>query len=89
MWSIGWITFAFSHHAVGFDFEGTLWNSGLAIREGHSPYPAPTVDEVDVNNPALYPPLLPVAIVPLTLLPWSMGVAVWIVVLAVAVGLSL
>jgi hypothetical protein len=70
---------------LGFDFEGTLWDPALAIREGRSPYPAPVVSEVDVGNPALYPPLLMLVVTPLTLLPWSIGLAVWLAVLGAAV----
>lgn len=64
---------------VGFDFRGTLWDPAIAIRNGVSPYPEPVRAEIAVGNPALYPPLLMLLAVPLTLLPWSVGLAVWTV----------
>lgn len=78
-----------SDDVVGFDFEGTLWNAGIAIRDGRSPYPTPVVAEIEVGNPALYPPLLMLFVVPLTLLPWWVGVTVWTALLIAAVGGSL
>ena len=75
--------------AIGFDYDGTLWAPAIEIREGRSPFPDPTVEQVDVNNPAVYPPLLPLLLVPLTLLPSSLVLALWMLVLAGAVGLAL
>lgn len=74
---------------LGFDLRGTLWDPAVAIRAGRSPYPAPVVSEVDVGNPALYPPLLMFVVSPLTLLPWSVGLTLWIGVLVAAMGGSL
>jgi glycosyl transferase family 87 len=74
---------------LGYDFAGTLWDPGVAIREGRSPYPAPVVAEVDTGNPALYPPLLMLAIAPLTVLPWALGVGIWTVLLAASVAATL
>ena len=67
---------------LGFDFEGTLWDPAMAIREGLSPYPAPVAAEVEVGNPALYPPLLMFVAMPLTFLPWSLAVTLWLAILA-------
>jgi hypothetical protein len=75
--------------AVGFDFKGTLWDPAMAIRDGRRFYPEPVLTAVDVANPALYPPIGPVLVAPLTLLPWSLGVTVWIAVLCLAVGVTL
>jgi len=83
------VRWGFRADAIGFDFEGTLWEPGVAIREGRSPYPAPVASEVDVGNPALYPPLLMVLIAPLTVLPWSVGVTVWTVLVGTALAASL
>lgn len=77
---------AFESDFLGYDFAGTLWDPGVAIREGRSPYPAPLAAEVDTGNPALYPPLLMLAVTPLTLVPWSVGVAIWTTLLATAVA---
>lgn len=72
--------------AFGFDFEGTLWDPAVEIREGRSPYPAPTVAEVEVGNPALYPPLLMLLVAPLTVLPWWIGISLWTALLCAAVA---
>ena len=70
---------------LGFDFEGTLWDPAVASLEGQAPYPEPVVSEVEVGNPALYPPLLFLLVTPLTLLPWTIGLTVWIAILGAAV----
>jgi len=88
-WVYIWVRSAIRDDAIGFDFEGTLWDPALALRDGRSPYPAATLAEVDVNNPALYPPVLPLALVPLTVLPWSIGVTVWIMLLGGSLALTL
>jgi hypothetical protein len=74
---------------LGYDFAGTLWDPGVAIRDGRSPYPAPVVAEVDTGNPALYPPLLMLAVAPLTVLPWAVGVGIWTVLLVASVAATL
>jgi hypothetical protein len=79
----------FASGAVGFDFKGTLWDPAIAIREGRAFYPEPVVAAVDVANPALYPPLGPILVTPLTLLPWSLGVTAWILLLCLAMGVTL
>lgn len=83
------VRMGFVHEVVGFDFEGTLWDPANAIRHGQSPYPPPTVSAVEVGNPALYPPLLMLGVLPLTWLPWPLGVGVWVLVLVAAVAGSL
>ena len=75
--------------AIGFDFDGTLWSPAIDIREGRSPFPRPQAVEVDVNNPAVYPPLLPMLVIPLTLLPVSVAVLLWAALLGGAVALAL
>lgn len=75
----------FQEDVVGFDFEGTLWNAATAIREGRSPYPAPSRSDLEVGNPAVYPPLLMLLVTPLTLVPWSLGLLVWAGVLVAAI----
>jgi hypothetical protein len=75
--------------APGFDFRGTLWDPGIAILHGHSPYPPPHEADLRTGNPAVYPPTLMLVVAPLTLLPWQVGLAVWLGLVAGAVGLAL
>ncbi len=81
-----WFKSGFDNDVIGFDFEGTLWDPARAILEGRSPYPAPVESEVEVGNPALYPPLSMLVVSPLDSSPWSIGVAVWAVILAAGDG---
>jgi hypothetical protein len=74
---------------LAFDFEGTLWEPALAIREARSPYPSPTVEALEVGNPALYPPPLMFAVLPLTVLPYAVGALAWISLLALGILASL
>jgi alpha-1,2-mannosyltransferase len=76
----------FRDDTIGFDFRGTLWDAALAIRDGRSPYPPPVEAEVDVGNPALYPPFLMLLVAPLTFLPWWLGMTVWTTVQVSAIG---
>jgi hypothetical protein len=87
--AVMWIDVSFDNGVIGFDFEGTLWEPAVAIWNGLPPYPEPTVSEVEVGNPALYPPLLMVLVVPLTVMPLSLGTAVWIALLVAAIAATL
>ena len=80
---------AFRDGTIGFDFEGTLWDPAIAIREARSPYPAPLVSEVEVGNPALYPPLLIFTVVPLTLLALPAAMVVWLALSVAAIAATL
>jgi len=80
------VRWGFAADMVAFDFEGTLWDAAIKIRDGVTPYPAATESGVEVGNPALYPPLLMLLVSPLTVLPWSIGAAVWTIALAGAVA---
>ena len=84
-----WFAWAVEADVIGFDFEGTLWDPAVAIRNGQSPYPDAKVTEVEVGNPALYPPLFMLLVVPLTVLPEAVGSAVWITLLGAAVAAAL
>jgi hypothetical protein len=64
--------------AFGFDFRGTLWDSGKAILGGHSPYPPPRADAISTGNPAVYPPVAMLLVAPLTVLPWGVGLGIWL-----------
>jgi Glycosyltransferase family 87 len=83
--AIFWILLALRNETFGFDFRGTLWDAAIAIRDGRSPYPQPVESEVDVGNPALYPPFLMLLVVPLTFLPWWLGLTIWTLLQATAV----
>ena len=74
---------------LGFDLRGTLWDPAIAIREGRDPYPAAERAEVDVGNPALYPPLLMMLVLPLTFLPWWLGLSTWLAILSGGMAVSL
>ena len=74
---------------VGFDFAGTVWDGATAIRQGESPYPRAIESEVQVGNPALYPPLLMLLVAPFTVLPWWLGLALWFAVLSAGLALAL
>ena len=84
-----WVVGALATDTIAFDFRGTLWDAATAIREGDSPYPRPDFSEVAVGNPALYPPLLMLLVVPLTFLPWTVGAALWTATLATSIVLAL
>jgi hypothetical protein len=61
---------------IGFDFRGTLWEPARALLDGAPIYPEPTLDNVVLGNPAVYPPVFILASIPLALLP--VGVAGWL-----------
>jgi hypothetical protein len=85
-WVFSSVSGAHGDGAIGFDFEGTLWDAAIDIREGRSPYPQPTEAQVDVGNPALYPPLLMFVVAPLTLLPWSVALSLWTIALGLCIA---
>jgi hypothetical protein len=74
---------------VGFDFAGTIWDGAIAIRDGESPYPRAIESDVQVGNPALYPPLLMLLVAPFTALPWWLGLTLWIAFLGASLVLAL
>lgn len=63
---------------LGFDFRGTLWEPGRAILASESPYPPADPEAIRTGNPAVYPPAVMLVVAPLTLLPWSVGLGVWL-----------
>jgi len=83
--AIFWILLALANETFGFDFRGTLWDAAIAIRDGRSPYPQPVESEVEVGNPALYPPFLMFLVAPLTFLPWWLGLTIWTLLQACAI----
>jgi Glycosyltransferase family 87 len=84
IWMYSDLRWGYDNGALAFDFLGTLWEPGVAILNGDSPYPPPVVSEVDVGNPGYYPPLLMVLVAPLTVLPWAVGAVLWTALIAAA-----
>ena len=84
VWAYSWTSSGIEDGFLGFDFQGTMWDPAVAIREGRSPYPAPTVSGLEIGNPALYPPLLVVLVTPLTTLPYAIGFSIWTGILVAA-----
>jgi hypothetical protein len=74
---------------IGFDFRGTLWEPARALLDGAPIYPAPTLDNVVLGNPAVYPPLFIIASIPLALLPVTLAGWLWFCVLGVGVFAAL
>jgi hypothetical protein len=70
---------------IGFDFRGTLWEPARALLDGAPIYPAPTVDNIVLGNPAVYPPVFILVSVPLALLPVALASWLWFCVLGVCV----
>jgi hypothetical protein len=71
---------------LGFDFRGTLWDPAKAILSGHSPYPPPHPAALRTGNPSVYPPAVMLVVIPLTVLPWSAALAVWLALTILAAG---
>jgi hypothetical protein len=74
---------------IGFDFRGTLWEPARALLDGTPIYPAPTVDNIVLGNPAVYPPVFILLSVPLALLPVAVASWLWFFVLGVCVFAAL
>jgi hypothetical protein len=74
---------------LGFDFRGTLWEPARAFVDGAAIYPEPTREAVVVGNPAVYPPVLVVFLVPLALLPVAVASLIWFCLLGACVFVAL
>jgi hypothetical protein len=73
------------HHEGFAAMRGTLCSPGRAVRAGASPYPSPTPVSNLAGSPSVYtPPLILVAGVPLSLLPFDAAAAAWALVLVAA-----
>ena len=68
------------------DFDINVWNPGHAILDGRSPLVSV---EADPNGGSVYPPAAQLATLPFALLPHDVGLVLWLVTLAAAVGLAL
>ena len=89
IWAYLYVRWGIDNDTFGFDFKGTLWDPATEVRTGGSPYPEPVIAEVDVGNPSLYPPLPFVALAPVTVLPYSVVVVLWSVLLVGSLAVSL
>jgi hypothetical protein len=74
---------------VGFDFRGTLWEPARALLDGAPMYPDPTRDAMVVGNPAVYPPVVVLASLPLALLPAAAASWLWFAMLGACVVTAL
>jgi hypothetical protein len=74
---------------IGFDFRGTLWEPARALLDGAPMYPDPNREAVAVGNPAVYPPLVVLASVPLALLPAAAASWLWFAMLGACVVTAL
>jgi hypothetical protein len=74
---------------LGFDFRGTLWEPARAFIDGAAMYPEPTREAVVLGNPAVYPPVLVLLLLPLALLPVAIASLVWFFVLGACVVVAL
>ena len=74
---------------LGFDFRGTIWEPARAIIDGRSMYPEPTRAAMELGNPAVYPPFVPLLALPLAIVPVTVAAAVWTVLLALGTAWSL
>jgi hypothetical protein len=74
------------HGALGADFHNPLWQAGRDILHGKSPYFPPTspllANTDPARYPALYPPPLNLALIPLAIQPLWIAYAEWLVVLS-------
>jgi Glycosyltransferase family 87 len=71
---------------IGFDFRGTIWGPARAVLDGHTMYPAPTRAAMEIGNPAVYPPFVPLLALPLALVPASLAAILWTLLLACCVA---
>ncbi|HEY8028571.1 MAG TPA: glycosyltransferase 87 family protein [Gaiellaceae bacterium] len=78
------------HHQSDF---ATFWQSGRDVLHGHSPYPAlhtlPRHASPTSFAPFVYPPLAAVGMIPLSVLPYSVAVVLFVLVDLAAVALAL
>ena len=90
--SVALFVFIIDYRLVGqvaFDFRGTLWEPARAILEGGRIYPRPILIEVDVGNPAVYPPLFMFLSIPLGLVPVAVSAWIWVLILGLGVVAAL
>jgi hypothetical protein len=87
---LAFLFFDVGHHASDF---ATFWQSGRDVLHGHSPYPQlhalPRHAGPTTFAPFVYPPIAAVAMIPLSVLPYTVALFLFIVVDLAAVALAL
>jgi hypothetical protein len=68
------------------DFDINVWEPGRAILDGRSPLRA---SDAGPENGSVYPPAAQVATLPFTLMPYDLGLVLWLATLAAALVLAL
>ena len=76
-------------HGIVTDFRNTFYPAAEAVRHGVSPYPHPGDDVVALGRAYVYPPLIALVTVPVTLLPVSVAEVGVLALLTAAVLLTL
>jgi hypothetical protein len=74
---------------IGFDFKGTIWEPARAVLDGRSMYPEPTRAAMELGNPAVYPPFVPLLALPLAFLPLTVAALAWMALLALGTAWAL
>ena len=82
----GYVSLLAGPTAAGFDFRGTVYDAAMAVASGESPFPLPGSVAVATGAPAVYPPLVPAAAIPLTWLGWTPALVLWSLVLVACVA---
>src|SRR5215213_2162467 len=72
----------------GFDFH-VFWQAGRDFVHGTSPYPAQTADVIASKENFVYPAWVAAALAPIGLLPYSVAVTVFSVILIASMALAL
>ena len=76
---------AIASDVLGLDFRQAFWPAGQAVLHGHSPYPPADPDVLTRGASFVYPPIVAIALVPISLLP--VGVATALATLATLAAL--
>src|SRR4051794_29481727 len=69
----------------GIDYDANVWLPAKAVLHGQSPYPKPELAALVGHTTFLYPPILLAVDVPLAVLPYAVGRAVFVVLTIAAV----
>ncbi len=82
IWCPLWLAYAVVviglSHRWGFDYRGGLWPSGRSILAGQNPYPVPVAEHLlATGNALITPPLLSLANLPFSLLPYTAAIVAW------------
>jgi hypothetical protein len=86
---MSYVSYRWAVDEIGFDFIGTIWEPARALLGGREIFPAPTREEVEIGNPAVYPPFVVLVASPLALMPPGVAAWVWLAGLACSVFAAL